>query len=70
MVTVLLAVFKKARTKDEAVQALVTHVLVDEYPVREVDAAAEQAYEVAVLQLGDQVHLVLELFHALHSVLR
>jgi hypothetical protein len=34
------------------------------------DAAAEKADQVAVLQLGDQDHLVYELIQALHAVLR
>ena len=37
------------------------HVLVDQHPLRPVDAAAQKPDEVPVLQLGYQLHLVLEL---------
>jgi len=56
--------------KDEGVQALVAHVLVDEHPLGAVDAAAEEADQVPVLQLGDQDHLVHELVQALRRVIR
>ena len=36
------------------------HVLVDQHPLRTVDAAAEKPDEVPVLELGYQLHLVLE----------
>ena len=53
-------------TKYEGVEALVVHVLVQEHPLVLVDAAAEQPDEVPVLELGDQLHLVLELHRPLH----
>lgn len=53
-------------TEYERVEALVVHVLVQEHPLVLVYAAAEQPDEVPVLELGDQLHLVLELHRPLH----
>jgi hypothetical protein len=56
--------------EDEAVQTAVGHVLVDEHLLFLLHAAAQQAHQVGVLQLGDQLDLVLELLQALPGVRR
>lgn len=58
------------RTKDEAVQALIVHVLVYEHLLLGLDAAAQEPDEVSVLELCDQLDLGLELHQPLHRARR
>ena len=53
-------------TEDEEVEALVVHILVDEHLLVGLHAAPQQAHQVGVLQLGDQLDLRLELHQTLH----
>jgi hypothetical protein len=46
------------------------HVLVDEHLLVSLDAAAHEAHQVRVLQLGDQLDLRLEFHQALHGARR
>ena len=56
--------------EDEAVEAPVGHVLVCEQLLFLLDAASDEANQVGVLQLGDQLDLVLELLQPLPGVRR
>ena len=56
--------------EDEAVEAAVGHVLVREQLLFLLDAAADEAHQVGVLKLGDQLGLVLELQQPLPGMRR
>jgi hypothetical protein len=53
------------RTEEEGVEALVGHVFVHQDLLLALDAASQQPDKIAVLQLRDQDHLVLELLQPL-----
>ena len=61
---------KKVGTKQEEVQALVCHVLVNKHPFLSANAASEKANKIPVLELGYQQNLVLELVKTLCGCLR
>ena len=52
-------------TEEEGVEAAVGEVLVHQQLLVALGAPAQQPHQVAVLQLGDQLHLVPELRRAL-----